>query len=139
VLYIAGQVDSSVIGRGLGALHEIPGQSEILRTLTKWSGLARGPEQIPGLVHRAFAELRSGPPRPVGLEVPPDVLAASADMAIPGPAGFSPVVPDARPLDQAAALLSRARRPVIFAGGGVLAAEARAPCGNWLMRCGRRW
>lgn len=62
LLYLAGQVDSAAIGRGLGALHEIPGQSAILRTLTKWSGLALRPEEIPGLVHRAFAELRSGRP-----------------------------------------------------------------------------
>ena len=84
LLYIAGQIDSAAIGRGLGALHEIPDQSGILRTLTKWSGLALRPEEIPGLAHRAFAELRSGRPRPVGLEIPPDVLAASADMEIPG-------------------------------------------------------
>jgi acetolactate synthase-1/2/3 large subunit len=70
VLYIAGQVDSAALGRGLGALHEIPGQSEILRTLTKWSGLAQRPEQIPGLVHRAFAELRSGRPPPVLIDAP---------------------------------------------------------------------
>ena len=66
LLYLVGQVDSAAIGRGLGALHEIPGQSAILRTLTKWSGLALRPEEIPGLVHRAFAELRSGRPRRPG-------------------------------------------------------------------------
>jgi len=123
VFYIAGQVDSAVIGKGLGALHEIPGQSAILRTLTKWSGLAQRPEQIPGLVRRAFAELRSGRPRPVGLEIPPDVLASSADMDIPGAAGYAPAVPDAGLLDRVAAMLGRARRPVIVVGGGVLAAD----------------
>jgi len=123
LLYIAGQIDSAAIGRGLGALHEIPGQSAILRTLTKWSGLALRPEEIPGLVHRAFAELRSGRPRPVGLEIPPDVLAASADMDIPEPAGHAPAVPDDGPLARAGAMLARARRPVIVAGGGVLAAD----------------
>jgi acetolactate synthase I/II/III large subunit len=127
LLYLTGQIDSSAMGRGLGALHEIPDQSGILRTLTKWSGLARGPAEIPGLVHRAFAELRSGRPRPVGLEIPPDVLAASASMDFPGPAGHAPVAPDAGLLDRAAAMLSRARRPVIFAGGGVLAAAAAGP------------
>ena len=124
LLYLAGQVDSAAIGRGLGALHEIPDQSGILRALTKWSGLALRPEEIPGLVHRAFAELRSGRPRPVGVEIPPDVLAAAADMDIPGPAGPAPVVPDARLLERATARLSRARCPVIFVGGGVLAADA---------------
>jgi acetolactate synthase I/II/III large subunit len=123
VLYITGQIDSSAMGRGLGALHEIPDQSGILRTLTKWSGLARQPSEIPGLVHRAFAELRSGRPRPVALEIPPDVLAASAGMEFPGPAVPAPAAPDPGLLDRAAAVLSRARRPVIFVGGGVLAAD----------------
>lgn len=124
VLYLAGQIVSAAIGRGLGALHEIPGQSGILRALTKWSGLAQRPDEIPGLAHRAFAELRAGRPRPVGLELPPDVLAGTASGAILGPAGHAPVVPDPAQLDGAAALLSAARRPVIVAGGGVLAADA---------------
>ena len=44
-------------------------------------------------------------------------------MDIPGPAGHAPAVPDAGLLARAAAMLSRARRPVIFVGGGVLAAD----------------
>lgn len=124
LLYVCGQIDSKAIGRGLGALHEIPDQSGILRSLTKWSGLASRPEDIPGLVHRAFAELRSGRPRPVGLEIPPDVLAARADVEIPGAAPHVPVVPDHKLIDAVAELLRGSRRPVIYAGGGVIAADA---------------
>src|SRR5438552_10894276 len=43
VLCIAGQIPSSTIGRGLGMLHEIPDQSRILATLTKWSRRAASP------------------------------------------------------------------------------------------------
>ncbi|QFY14544.1 hypothetical protein GBF35_28390 [Nonomuraea phyllanthi] len=124
LLYVCGQIDSGAIGRGLGALHEIPDQSGILRTLTKWSGMAKRPEDIPGLVHRAFAELRSGRPRPVGLEIPPDVLAARADVQIPGAAPAAPAVPDQKPIDAVAEMLRGSRRPVIYAGGGVIAAGA---------------
>lgn len=127
VLFIAGQIDSAAIGRGLGALHEIPNQSVILGSLTKWSGLATSPGHIPALVQRAFAELRSGRPRPVGLEVPPDVLAARAEVDIPAPAGPSPTAPDAALVDQVASMLRAAHRPVIVAGGGVLAADAAGP------------
>ncbi|GAA2888292.1 thiamine pyrophosphate-binding protein [Streptosporangium fragile] len=124
LLYVCGQIDSKAIGRGLGALHEIPDQSGVLRSLTKWSGLAYRPEDIPGLVHRAFAEMRSGRPRPVGLEIPPDVLAASADVEIPGAAPHAPVVPDHKLIDAVAELLRGSRKPVIYAGGGVIAADA---------------
>lgn len=126
LLYICGQIDSGAIGRGLGALHEIPDQSGILRSLTKWSALASRPEEIPGLVHRAFAEMRSGRPRPVGLEIPPDVLAATADVEIPDAAPPAPAVPDQKLIDSVAELLRGSRRPVIYAGGGVIAADASA-------------
>src|SRR5579859_4378542 len=69
VLCIAGQIPSSAIGRGFGLLHEIPDQSRILGSLTKWSGLATSPGEIPRLVHEAVRQLRSGRPRPVGVEV----------------------------------------------------------------------
>src|SRR6185312_6798374 len=77
VLCIAGQIPSHTIGRGLGMLHEIPEQSQILRTLTKWSARAETAAELPGLVHSAIQQLRSGRPRPVGLEAPPDILQAS--------------------------------------------------------------
>ena len=82
VLCIAGQIPSSAIGRGMGLLHEIPDQSRILGALTKWSGQASSPGEIPGLVHEAVRQLRSGRPQPVGLEVPPDVLQAVAAVAL---------------------------------------------------------
>src|SRR6185436_6132611 len=74
VLCIAGQIPSATIGRGLGMLPEIPEQSQILRTLTKWSARAETAAELPGLVHTAIRQLRSGRPRPVGLEAPPDIL-----------------------------------------------------------------
>ena len=37
VVCIAGQINSVARGRGLGMLHEIPGQSQTLGTVTKWS------------------------------------------------------------------------------------------------------
>ena len=73
-LFIAGQIPSPAIGKGFGMLHEIADQSGILKSLTKWHGIAHAPAEIPALVHQAFAQLRSGRPRPVAIELPPDVL-----------------------------------------------------------------
>src|SRR5690349_929101 len=50
VLCLAGQIPSNAIGLGLGLLHEIPDQSRILGTLTKWSARADSPQQVPQLV-----------------------------------------------------------------------------------------
>jgi len=125
VLFIAGQIPSATIGKGHGMLHEIADQSMILRSLTKWHGIALKPADIPGLVHEAFVQLRSGRPRPVALEVPPDVLQAVAEDiqffdAAPVAAGSV----DVAPVRQAAAILKGARFPVIYAGGGVGAGTA---------------
>jgi acetolactate synthase I/II/III large subunit len=122
VLCISGQIPSSAIGRGLGMLHEIPEQSRILAALTKWSGRADSPSEVPRLVHEACRQLRSGRPRPVGIEIPPDVLQAESDVALLEPVEHDePIVPDADRVDQVAELLARAERPALYVGAGVVA------------------
>jgi acetolactate synthase-1/2/3 large subunit len=124
LVFVSGQIPSPQIGQGLGMLHEIPRQSELLASLTKWSAMARTPAEIPGLVREAFAQVRSGRPRPAGLEIPPDVLRATADVTILDPAPAEPLPPDIDAITRAARVLAAAERPVILAGGGVAAAEA---------------
>lgn len=124
MLLLAGQIDSGAIGKGLGALHEIPDQTGILRTLTKWTGTARHADEIPSLVAEAFRQLSTGRPRPVALELPPDVLSAlsaeaPADTVVP-----APTTPDEADIRAAARLLRAARKPMIVVGGGVIAADA---------------
>jgi acetolactate synthase I/II/III large subunit len=125
VLCISGQIPSAAIGRGLGLLHEIPDQSGILRLLTKWSAIARNPQEIPSLVHEAIKQLRAGRPRPVGLEVPPDILQATGDVKLVEPVtSNNPLAPDGDSIRKAAEHLAHAERPVIYAGGGAVAADA---------------
>jgi acetolactate synthase-1/2/3 large subunit len=125
VLCISGQIPSTAIGRGLGLLHEIPRQSEILAALTKWSARVEQPTDVPRLVHEAVRNLRGGRPRPVGLEVPPDVLQAAADISLVDPVQHDePLQPDSAAPRQAAELLHKAERPAIYAGGGVVAGSA---------------
>jgi len=125
VLFIAGQIPSPTIGKGYGVLHEIPDQSGILKSLTKWHGLARSVSDIPALVHEAFKQLRSGHPRPVALEIPPDVLQATAEtVAYFDAAPTAPAPVDPAQIAEAARILAKARYPVIYAGGGVGASAA---------------
>lgn len=89
VLCLSGQIPSSKIGRQTGELHEIEGQLEIMGNLTKWAARANSPAEIPGRLFEAFRQLDSGRPRPVGLEIPMDILAASGpvdlDLDVPAP------------------------------------------------------
>jgi acetolactate synthase I/II/III large subunit len=129
VLALIGQIPSHGIGKGHGLLHEIPDQIGILRKLTKWAERVGTPQAAPAIVARAFQELRSGRPRPVGIEVPPDMLAARADVELQPPLPLDDPAPlDEDAIAQAADLLAKAECPVIFVGGGALDAadEVRA-------------
>ncbi|HEU5433355.1 MAG TPA: thiamine pyrophosphate-binding protein, partial [Thermomicrobiales bacterium] len=74
VLCITGQIQSDLIEFGRGLLHEIPNQLTMIRSVTKHAARATTPAEIPALVRAAFDEIRSGRPRPVELEIPPDTL-----------------------------------------------------------------
>jgi acetolactate synthase-1/2/3 large subunit len=125
VLCLTGQIPSASIGRGYGLLHEIPDQLGVLRSLTKWAARINAPAEAPELVAEAFWQLQSGRPRPVGLEVPPDILAARAEVALPPnqlDVRWPPVDLDA--IERAAQLLGQARQPLIFVGSGAIEAAA---------------
>src|SRR6202030_3715872 len=128
VLAIVGNIHSNALGKGWGLLHEVRNQSEILGAVTKWHGQARAPKDIPGLVREAVWQLRSGRPQPVGVEIAFDLLSASDDIDLvqPNAEEDGRVRPDAAAIEQAAALLAGAKLPVIYCGGGVLAARASA-------------
>src|SRR5215470_11864094 len=129
VLALIGQIPSRAIDKGTGLLHEIPNQIGILRTLTKWAVRIGRPQDAPQLVATAFRELRSGRPRPVGLEVPPDMLGAKAEDNLDVETAAVTEAPlDDDAIERAAAILAKADCPVIFVGGGAneAAAEVRA-------------
>ena len=126
VLCVAGQVHSRYIDAGRGVLHEIPHQLEVLRSVTKWSGRAHRPEEVPAVVAEAVRQMRTGRPRPAAVEVPPDVLEGTGEATVAAPDldGRPPL--DAGRLEQVAAFLHGAERPLIVAGGGVLQSAAWA-------------
>ena len=125
VFCIAGQILSYRIGKAMGDLHEIPHQSEVLRGLTKWSDLVLHPADAGRKVAQAFYEMRSGRPRPVALEIPPDVLKLRAEV----PDTPQPLAPHQPPLDAGAIeaageLLGKAQRPMICVGSGAQGVSA---------------
>ena len=75
-------------------------------------------------MHQAMEHLGTGRPRPVELEIPWDVLPASGEVELPEAEVFAGQIPDPAKVKEAAEMLSRARRPLIWAGGGTMAADA---------------
>lgn len=123
VLCLTGQIPSQGLGKGIGYLHELPDQLATLRTLTKWADRAMTPQAAPELVNEAFKQMLGGRQRPVSLEMPMDIMAQSGDVQI-RPAAIIPTAPavDMGAIKEAAKLLAGAKRPLIIAGGGALAA-----------------
>jgi acetolactate synthase I/II/III large subunit len=119
VLALIGQIPSRAIDKGTGLLHEIPNQITMLRNLTKWADRITCPQDAPALVATAFREMRSGRPRPVGLELPPDMLGTKAEVNFDVQLAPVPDAPlDEGAIERAAAILGKAECPVIFVGGG---------------------
>ncbi len=124
VLCIAGQVDTALIGKDHGVLHEIRDQIGMIGSVTKWAALAESPAEVPGVVREAFHQLASGRPRPVEIELPPDVLMETDDVNLAEPGPIPRVEGDPDALERAAQIIAGARRPIIYAGSGVLTSGA---------------
>lgn len=124
VLLLAGQVESYNIGSDRGALHEINDQMDIIRPVTKWCQRINDVPSIPGVIHEAMHQMRSGRPRPTEVEIAPDILAASDEVTFPAAASASTTPVDWSQVRRAADLLRGARKPIIWAGGGAILADA---------------
>lgn len=127
VLCITGNIHTDQIGKGAGILHEINNQMETIASVTKWQARAASPADVPGIVHEAVQQLTHGRPRPVEIEVPPDVLEAQSDVTLREPVVRDVPAGDPDTIEQAARLLGAAKTPLIFSGGGVMSSEAWEP------------
>ncbi len=124
VLCLVGQIPQKVQGKKLGVLHEIPDQLGIMRRLTKWAENVTSPAHAPSVIAEAFRQLESGRPRPVGVEVPMDVLSSEANVSLDD---FSlnsnhPVL-DEVAVTQAVELIAAAKKPLVFVAGGAMHAS----------------
>ncbi|MBV9522328.1 MAG: hypothetical protein JO010_06025 [Alphaproteobacteria bacterium] len=130
VFCLTGQIASHLIDRGIGMLHEVPQQLEILRILTKWADRVSVPEEGAAKIREAFRQMSCGRPRPVGLEIPPDILTApvAAEERGVGELPLDEPAIDEDGVAKAARLLAGARNPLILVGGGAqdAAAEVKA-------------
>jgi len=123
---ITGQVQTSVIGTD--AFQETP-IVEVCRGITKHHYLVTDANDIPRVMKEAFFIATTGRPGPVLVDLPKDIQLTNiqpdydVEMNLPG---YHPEVRRAHSeqIAQVAAAIRRAKRPVIYAGGGVIAGEA---------------
>ncbi|MCZ6658770.1 MAG: thiamine pyrophosphate-requiring protein [Gammaproteobacteria bacterium] len=96
-----------------------------MRQITKWAEPLTMGRALPEVMRRAFFQLRNGRPGPVLIEVPVDVFGEDVPETWQYVPSFkSRSAPDPEALAEAAEVLARAERPVIYAGQGVHYAKA---------------
>ena len=121
IVCLTGQVPTHLIGNDAFQEADTTG---ITRPATKHNYLVRRGEDLARVVHEAFYVARSGRPGPVVIDLPKDILIAKAPYVPPtenGHRSYRPITqPDPARIAEAVALLKSAKRPVIYAGGGVV-------------------
>ena len=88
-----------------------------VRGITKWTGKIGKAEDVPGMIHEAFRQIRKGRPGPIYIEIPQRVLAAEVDVELREPARPSAAVPSPKSLQDGTAAMIDAEKPAILVTG----------------------
>lgn len=125
MLHLTGQIESPFLDRDLGFIHEHPAQLAMLKSVGKEAFRIRNPETALATLREAVRIAQTPPCGPVSIEIAIDVQ----KMTLPLPADLSPLspapqAPAAAALDALAERLVRARRPLLWLGGGARGAVA---------------
>ena len=125
VVFVTGQVRTELLGTDGFQEADTIG---ITMPVVKHSFMIQHPQELPRAIHEAFYIARSGRPGPVLVDIPQDLSRAEityepvGDVRLPG---YQPRVEgNQKQIRQAAKALAAAQRPVIYAGGGVVNANA---------------
>ena len=125
VVAITGQVSTNLIGTDGFQEADISG---ITYPITKHNFLVTKPEDIARTVGEAFHLASTGRPGPVLVDIAKDAMQATTEFTWPVQfdlPGYHPVTrPHSRQVREAARMITEARRPVLYVGGGVIKADA---------------
>ena len=125
LIVISGQVPTHYIGQDAFQECDMVG---ITRPCVKHNFLVKDVKDLAIVFKKAFYIAKTGRPGPVVIDIPKDVTAAKCKFEYPKTLdmrSYNPVVKGhPRQIEKAAALLMAAKRPVIYAGGGVILSNA---------------
>ena len=148
MVIISGQVPTYAIGED--AFQEVDTVG-ITRPCVKHNFLVKDVKEIAGTIKKAFYLAKSGRPGPVLVDIPKDISNQNADFVYPSSVSIRSYHPaqhgDMAQIKQAVQILLAAKRPMVYAGGGVILSAASKqltelvhllgfPCTNTLMGLG---
>jgi len=127
IVAFTGQVPTHLIGND--AFQEADNVG-ITRPCTKHNFLVKDGKDLPTIVREAFHIAATGRPGPVHVDLPKDILVKEAEFVWPDKVSLRSYNPtyEGHPgqIKRAATALLRARRPVLYVGGGVISSDAHA-------------
>ncbi|MGO4889404.1 thiamine pyrophosphate-binding protein [Anaerobacillus sp. MEB173] len=125
ILHLTGEVASNYLGTGRGYIHEMKDQLSMMEGSSKKAIRLRKPEQTSAVVRNAIQDAFAAPSGPVTLEIPIDFQSAIIPNN-PIQEVRSTTINHSIPYlpEEALIKISNSRRPVIWAGGGVITAGA---------------
>jgi acetolactate synthase-1/2/3 large subunit len=125
IVVFTGQVPTGLIGND--AFQEVDTVG-ITRPCTKHNYLVKDVSKLASIIKEAFHLARSGRPGPVLIDLPKDIVATQVDFEEPKEISLKSYKPNYKPnkkqLNKVVDLIRQAKRPVIFAGGGVILSQA---------------
>ncbi len=125
VVIFTGQVPTHLIGND--AFQEVDTVG-ITRPITKHNYLVKRTEDLARIIKEAFFLASSGRPGPVLVDLPKDISVSKVDYKAPKKVklkSYNPTYkPNVRQLHQVVNMIKAAKKPVIFAGGGVILSKA---------------
>ena len=127
IVCVTGQVRSNLIGTDAFQETDATG---ITMPIVKHSWLVQDVRELPGVMKSAFHVARTGRPGPVLVDIAKDVQEAELDFSYPDdvdlPGWKPPTKVHERQVREAAKAIAEAKQPIVYAGGGVINAEASA-------------
>ncbi len=125
MLHLTGQIEADYLDRDLGFIHEAPAQLAMLQSVSKAAFRIRNAATALATLREAVRLARTPPCGPVSIEIPIDVQASLLDLPPDLHAiDVTPVLASPAQIDALAERLCRARRPLLWLGGGARGAQA---------------
>ncbi len=122
LLHLTGQIDSPYLDRDLGFLHEARDQLTMLKAVSKAAFRISSPQEAAAVMQEAMRTALTAPTGPVSIEIPIDVQQVGVDApAIPA---VTASVLSQSSVDALADRLLKAKRPLLWLGGGARGAGA---------------
>lgn len=119
VLHLTGQIERAYLDKHWSYIHEANDQPTMLKAISKAFFRVWSPETALGVLQEAVRTALTAPTGPVSVEIPIDVQEALIDIpAHIAPVPLSIAQADPAALDAMAEMLARAKRPLLWAGGG---------------------